>query len=258
MSADFHTFITVSGTQDELLAVLKVLRFYERDLAERYRSSRDCAYIELVNVKEGIDTSYFSGKELDSLTEEDIVALAAEMDGAMSVRASGPYGIFSLVEEVPLFQDIAEAAPGAVFTGEISGFSDEVNQEAKGELKEGLLNLYYSYHSNEGDWKARIEKIAELLPYDEFIERFKLDEDEFEEDFYAGLIGDYDFPNLGYKEFMDYCECSKITEAEYDQEIEKIRQLLEPEQETEEIEVEPDSIYDPVNKEYIRRGGFYA
>lgn len=153
--------VKISGTVQEKLAVLTAVRDYEcPDDSEEYRVNGHCAYLEAVELNKQL--RFFGGDEsaeaVEDLTEEEIRSFVEGLTGALYVEADGPYGAgeepygnIDDLKAVGLFETMAEAAPGAAFTGLIlfsdSGAYDEegriVHQELHGAFCEGKLNLRY-------------------------------------------------------------------------------------------------------------------
>lgn len=60
MSTDINTELTIRGTEEEMLAMINVLKHFENDCYEQYKANHDCAYIEFVTFKqEGKWLKYF-------------------------------------------------------------------------------------------------------------------------------------------------------------------------------------------------------
>ena len=147
MSGDFNTTITLKGTKEELMAMVNVLKTYATEKSQRYNDNHDCAYLEYVEVSDNnedemdvIDLTFMDDDDLDELNE-----MLDNPEKTIYVYAPGPYGIFGLLEEVPLFEDMAEVAPNASFDGTMSGFNTGGAQKLKGVLEKGLLHLYVKY-----------------------------------------------------------------------------------------------------------------
>ncbi len=145
--ADFTTVITVKGTTEELFNILKRLVDYtDKSSGKPYLGSVD------VSNKDNQKVLHFTDLRLTVPSNEEIEKAAISLDGAMEIVAAGPYGRFGILEEVPLLEDLAEAAPHCTFVGEIEGFNAGGDQEEKGELKNGRLHLYYMLPHDDEDW----------------------------------------------------------------------------------------------------------
>ena len=140
MSAGIDTEITVKGQKDELYSFLKVLRKFETDNYKRYKSDRDCAYIEWVDLNNGN-----KAVRLEKMSDDEIREFIDLCDNGIAVTASGPYGRFGELGEVGLFEEMAEAAPFASFVGHISGFITGADVGLDAELENGKLTLSELY-----------------------------------------------------------------------------------------------------------------
>ena len=222
MSADFNTEILMKGTKKELLAMTKVLKSYVTEKQEQYNKNRDCAYMISIRIN--------GENYLDKLTDEQLKEVVENANGSVKADAMGPYGVFGLLEEVTLFEEMAEAAPMAYFDGLMSGFNVGGDQAKKGVLENKLLYLYIDYpdddFDDEDDFDDKygeeaqaeyIKAMKKLLPYSKFVKLFKVDKEEFAEEDYDDFIYDQmidgGFPDIDYDDFMDALEnCAKIDE----------------------------------------------
>lgn len=130
--AEFNTEITVKGSREEYLNVLKVLRYYSEDRYEQYSSHKDCWYLSGV-----------------SLQDEDIDNYIK--DGSMIVAVSGPYGVWTDPFDncIDLFEKIADAVPDCWFCGSVSGWDAGGEFELSAELKDSILYLKQVYHPHD-------------------------------------------------------------------------------------------------------------
>ena len=147
-AADFNTGVTLRGTREELLAMLKVLKSYATEKHEQYAKERNCAYLNSVYLARYQSAGL--GQRINDMTDEDMLNLIDTCKNVIDVDASGPYGRFGFLSEVDLFREMAEAAPTASFEGGMGGFSTGGDQAAAYELKDGLL--YCKYAEGE-DWE---------------------------------------------------------------------------------------------------------
>ena len=134
MSASLSIDISLQGTKDELFALIKVFQSYETVNEKQYRVSRDCAYISLASLNQG--TLY-----LKNSTDEEINALLDTCDGTVHLDASGPSGVYNDLDDVRLFETMADAAPTARFKGDIYGDNGSGELGCNAELKDGKLYL---------------------------------------------------------------------------------------------------------------------
>ena len=153
-AADFNTGMTLRGTREELLAMLKVLKSYATEKHDQYVKERNCAY--LMSVFLARHQSAGLGQRIDMMTDEDMLDLIDECKNVIEVDASGPYGIFGFLSEVRLFLDLAEAAPHATFEGGMGGFNPGGDQVAAYELKDGLLYCKYA-EGEDAEWDEEDE-----------------------------------------------------------------------------------------------------
>ena len=111
MSADLNTEINMKGTEEELFSLVKVIQSFENEKYERYNTKHDCGYLEFCRIIEGeADFSKIlsNGKSLKELSDEEIHSLISDANGEISITAGGPYGVFSELAEVGLFEEMAQ------------------------------------------------------------------------------------------------------------------------------------------------------
>ena len=145
MSRELEMSVTVQGTPEELLAMLKVLVKYETELRDTYRDNMqnnhadlndDCGYLENVRTANGI--------ALKNLTDDELQKLA-ESSNEISISADGPFGTFAEPGDICFFEDLEEAAPNATFSGRIIGvaWGEDIAHCASLSNGELELNDYY-------------------------------------------------------------------------------------------------------------------
>lgn len=144
MSADIKTAIVINGSPEELEAMLKALSFFETEMYEQYKKKQRCAYIDKVRIW-GSERKVY----LNDLSDEKIRALVSKSENSLIIEAEGPYGYYSMLEEVGLFEYLAEAAPTAGFSGSSEGYITGAEVALNGELKNGLLNTSHYYREDE-------------------------------------------------------------------------------------------------------------
>ena len=156
MAGAYDTEITMKGTGEELLSFLNVLKLYKTSHYINVEDDIDARF-------EGVSISYCEmNSRIDDLSEEQINRIK-EQGGIISVEASGPYGHFEEVDDTRLFQNLADAAPGASFSGKVEGYKGSADVYWKAEFTEGKLNL--KYHQDQGfeddwsDWNDQCEDI---------------------------------------------------------------------------------------------------
>lgn len=193
-------------------------------------------------------------KNIDDFDNEEILA-----------NISGPLGwvdIDDLSKLGYVFLILAEATPGATFSGKVSGFSGNADVECKCELKDGLLYL--------SDTNIEIDSICELYAKEfkkklsriKFCKIFNVDKDEFDSECYDDFIAHFCTCGIGLDEmwfdfFMECCEYAEIDEEEFEEAIDKIKDLGIPDYYSFREQYEENStkkaIYNPVTKEFIKK-----
>lgn len=144
MSANIYTFITLKGNADELFSLLKALQTFESETQKEYRQNSDCGYIESAEIKIGSKRM-----QLEMLSDDQLRSLVSGKKKEITVNAEGPYGVFSELGGVGLFEALAKAVPTAYFKGCSSGFMTGAEVSLDGELKDGLLSLSSFYLPDE-------------------------------------------------------------------------------------------------------------
>ena len=239
MNADYNTSITFIGNKEERQAFARVLKLY----STREHSG---AFFD------------FADKEIEAIENSD-----SESTG---INASGPWGNYGELNDVGIFREIAEVAPNAEMYGHIEGYGTYDEQDLKARLKDGKLYILTYFYSYESESELYTDHFMKKMPYEKFIELFKIDGDEFDEDMYQEFAESYgeDLINedMAFDDFMDEIDCSEIEEDEYNEAIETLLacgiMTYEEFKESGEAGTTERLIYDPVNREYIKGNPFPA
>lgn len=143
--ADFNTVMTVKGTKEDLEKVTKVLMKWVEKQAQ-YVEERNCAYFDDFRMSKINSTEiaeYSMNADGSFSNEEAIQDFIANAGNEVCIYMSGPYGCFGLLDEdITLFEEMAEVAPNATFSGEMSGFNPGGDQTKQGTLKNKMLYIY--------------------------------------------------------------------------------------------------------------------
>lgn len=147
MSCDFNTHILVKGTNEELLSVLKALSLYETDAVVNGidYSNFQIGFVgkisdEPLSIVDDYD-GFMKADDLEIIkaAEEELAAYVETLNGKFYVSTGGPFGKFSDLEELRLFENIADAAPNAYSIAIMRGFDSSCDYYYEGELKDGTL-----------------------------------------------------------------------------------------------------------------------
>lgn len=258
MSADLNTGITFYGNKEELSAIMKVLRTYETEKLEQYRTQRNCGYINWVTV-----SSESGDCRTEKMTDEEIDAFASTAGTKLTIHASGPWGVFNFPGDVGLFEAMADVAPNAAFQGHMDGFITGADVSCSAELREGLMYISEYAIPDEEFPELYTEDFMKKLPYSKFCKLFKVDKEEFDKESYEEFIyeaGDEGFPNdIDYDTFIDLCFGSEIDEDKFEDAIEKASELGVVDFDTFREDIDRDDyaekrIYNPTTKTYSRPG----
>ena len=151
MSVSLKTNITMSGTQDEVIAMLKVLQTYVNENADQYKRTHDCCYLDWARIQEG-------RKEVSirKMSVEEMKAYLEKHGTSLTLNASGPLGAFSELTEVTMFEEIASAAPYASFEGHSEGCITPDIMSCTGILKDGKLALS-AFCQSEMQWQYGVQ-----------------------------------------------------------------------------------------------------
>ncbi len=148
-AADFNTSATISGTKEEVFAILKVMHKYATEKREQYREKRNCPYLTHINISG--ENEFGMHQPISNFTDEELMAFIDSKNCAIFVEAGGPYGVFNTLERVLLFHEMAETAPNATFQGGMGGFDPGGDHCAAFELKDKKLSCKYA--SREHGWE---------------------------------------------------------------------------------------------------------
>ncbi len=108
----------------------------------------------------------------------------------VSFSAEGPYGKFDALKDIPVFREMADAAPAAFFILEVSGNTDFTEDVLKCQLSGGLLRIDAETVNSDGQDEAYLDYLLEKMPYDRFTELFGIDEESLDESDYRDLLND--------------------------------------------------------------------
>ena len=234
MHADYETQIHFSGTDDECAAFLDVLSLYK----DRKHSG-----------------AYFSLSDLPEIRKQKT--------NTFDIIIGGPWGSYSLLNDVGLFREIAEAAPDADFKGIITGSGTYEEQSLKAILKDRKLYIETTFFSYEEMDDGYINYVESKLPYRKFVKLFKIEDEDFDRDTYEECLGEMLFSDeesaladFGYEDFCEAFGDDLFDEETFDTAHEEIVKLnLKCGYEYRESEMNDFGsryIYDPIAKAYIK------
>jgi hypothetical protein len=190
----------------------------------------------------------------------DIFQLLSQKNHPVHISAAGPYGHYNFLNDVDIFRDMAEAAPEATFTAEITGGRTYSKEWLRCKLENKILSISsYFEDINEGP-DSYIEYFTKKISYKKFLKLFKVSNDDFDEDAYEEFIEfslrDNYITDMEYDDFMDELEVeSELTEEDFECVMEKLRDLsiksYDDFMQNMELGRNDKWQYDPVSKKYI-------
>lgn len=143
--ADIFTMLSATGTESELIAMIKVLHKYSYDKKDQYQAAKDCWYLDT--------------EEFDDISSEPIVNAINE--GTLNYMIPGPYGAVADPHNAydSFFTELADAAPLARFKVKIEGFDAGGDILSTAVLREGKLyfNTDYRDFENSSNGTEKIE-----------------------------------------------------------------------------------------------------
>ena len=174
-SASYETSGVLRGNRKELAAMESVLMKYTG-------RGQDVWFMKC----EFGDFLALRGEALDTGAEEIEV----------SFEAHGPYGKYNALKDVPVFREMADAAPACFFDIQVSGNTDFTEDMLKCQLSGGLLRIETKTVNSEDQDEAYLDYLMKKLPFDQFTELLHIDEGSLDEgdyrDFLCDLVIDSD------------------------------------------------------------------
>ena len=208
MSADLNTTIHMIGNQDDLKAMLRVLRGYTN------RSNGTGIYFYAY----GID---LSDKEIEEIAKR----------GEVNFDLSGPYGRFGSLDEVEICQEFAEACPDSKFEYHTDGFTTGANEAMEATYADHVLDIAWYCEAFECESEDYKEYLDGVFPFEKFTEIFDdEDEDDYETFVYEGLF-DGGVSNMSYDDFLNMCPAAGVSENGFPKAMNKLLKLNIPSQE---------------------------
>ena len=229
MSACIDTNITMKGSLEELLDMIKVLE----------------------------DSKYLSGhmikkKYIKDISEEELKKLIEDSNNEITIDMMGPYGIFEELSNTKVFETLADVSPNAYFMGTMEGFMGSSNVSLTGKLENKKLYLSYSDTSSVGGYESYMKYLDKVFPKKKFCKLFKIDLDDLDEEDYEDFFTCEYLNMIDIDSFMDYFSYSEIDEDEFIEAQKKFEKLnIYDYYSFETISAEENAIdwvYDPVNK----------
>ena len=229
MSACIDTNITMKGSLEELLDMIKVLE----------------------------DSKYLSGhmikkKYIKDISEEELKKLIEDSNNEITIDMMGPYGIFEELSNTKVFETLADVSPNAYFMGTMEGFTGSSNVSLTGKLENKKLYLSYSDTSSVGGYESYMKYLDKVFPKNKFCKLFKIDLDDLEEEDYEDFFTCEYLNMIDIDSFMDYFSYSEIDEDEFIEAQKKFEKLnIYDYYSFETISAEENAIdwvYDPGNK----------
>lgn len=246
MTADFDMNMTLTGTADELFAMLMVFKKYDESTSK--------VYFSIPNVSRN---AMGIGEFLERMDETAIQNFVSENEGPIYISAGGPYGRYALLNEVDVFRKMAEVAPGAKFKVNIDGTNAATEQRMECILENNLLRTEFWCEEFEDVGNAYVDYFLRFYPYDKFVRNFGLDSD-FSEENYRELIWENSYDiciNVDFEEFtewMDVYTSAEINEDDFDSFMDDLENsgILDRDSYEEDLFAgEPEiTVYDPVKK----------
>ena len=229
MSACIDTNITMKGSLEELLDMIKVLE----------------------------DSKYLSGhmikkKYIKDISEEELKKLIEDSNNEITIDMMGPYGIFEELSNTKVFETLADVSPNAYFMGTMEGFTGSSNVSLTGKLENKKLYLSYSDTSSVGGYESYMKYLDKVFPKKKFCKLFKINLDDLDEEDYEDFFTCEYLNMIDIDSFMDYFSYSEIDEDEFIEAQKKFEKLnIYDYYSFETISAEENAIdwvYDPVNK----------
>lgn len=257
-TADLDFNLRIKGTPEEITALLGIMR--------EYTDGKDGVYFSMTSVD--IDGTVFRFP-LTAADDEEFLNAVRSCSKPVDIHSCGPFGKYGMLNDVDIFRDMAEAAPNAEFTGSIDGFAGYADQSLSARLENGKLRISTFYLSDDVRGEAAYDYATTCLPYDKFIELFRLDADEFTDEKYEELMGNEIscsdspaefFEETEYEEFLELLEADcPIDEDEYSEIVEQLAELdcIPFEEFLEENDYADceNFVYDPIEKKYLEASG---
>lgn len=251
---NFTLNMTLRGTNEELTAMLNVfLSYYEK------KNNMALSGGEVMRGGACAVIARYSGDR--GYAPDKITEWAAGHDGDVNISSVSFYGAYNLVESHDVFREMAEAAPQAEFSAVVSGVSTYTEQRLDCDLKNGELRICGDLTDNNELFTSYVDYFMEQLPHERFVELFKLDPEEFDEDVYSDFIGDtltfggVTILEMSYDEMMDALDAdSDLDEDGYEEVLAQIEEMDIDDYECyrEDFGVVTVLCYNPITKEYIR------
>lgn len=229
MSACIDTNITMKGSLEELLDMIKVLE----------------------------DSKYLSGhmikkKYIKDISEEELKKLIEDSNNEITIDMMGPYGIFEELSNTKVFETLADVSPNAYFMGTMEGFTGGSNVSLTGKLENKKLYLSYSDTSSVGGYESYMKYLDKVFSKKKFCKLFKIDLDDLDEEDYEDFFTCEYLNMIDIDSFMDYFSYSEIDEDEFIEAQKKFEKFnIYDYYSFETISAEENAIdwvYDPVNK----------
>ena len=243
MQVDYSFRLNANGTKDELRQIIGALK--------RIESKEFDAFLVWIRIK-----NLNGWTKLEELSDEiSTEAFITDRDGSIDVEATGPYGHYHVLSDTGLFEIIADAAPYASFSGSIEGGSSYTTENIHCELKDAKLHIESYYECIDDVSSDYLKMLKKEMPYDKFLEIFKIDKDEYDEDQYEDFLGETDcyerFMRADFDEFMESCPESQITEEEYETLLDVVPEMSWEEFEDSYYGSTEEYDYDPINQAYL-------
>ena len=229
MSACINTNISMKGSLEELLDMIKVLE----------------------------DSKYLSGhmikkKDIKDMSEEELKKLIEDSNNEITIDMMGPYGKFKELSDTKIFETLADISPNAYFMGTMQGFIGSSNASLTGKLENKKLYLSYSDTSSVGGYDSYMKYLDKVFPKKKFCKLFKIDLDDLDEEDYEDFFTSEYLDMIDIDDFMEYFSYSEIEEDEFIEAQEKFEKLnIYDYSSFETIRAEENAInwvYDPVNE----------
>lgn len=224
MSADLYTTIKATGTPEQIKHFLEGTIALSEKMNNQYATKHDCAYFDIYEI------SSVDGKQIDEDTlEEDLKKCETDSCGKITIdiSISGPWGIFGVLSDSCIYEQIATQEPEIELTGETSGFITGADVKMEFEQKDGIMTMDEYYREDGENYNAYLTYIKKILPFKNFLSRFKVKNPDLTEEEYDDFLMDqfaWSFPDIPFNAFLEAVGSSDLKPEEYFKLIAKLQE----------------------------------
>ena len=194
---EVHTEIRIEASEKDAIAILEMLEKFEKKYEDIEKT-----VVEIGDKKLSLDQ--FDYSDISKYATDENVNMFVFTDGPIDESLEIYDSMFSILVDDSMFRILAASAPEAFFSACTVANSDDSEEKMECVLSNRKLTVIRSTAAENADVEDYLCYLTECIPYDKFIETFKISSDSLPEEYYSDMFfyTDFELDSL-YEEIID-------------------------------------------------------